>query len=370
LEGDYFSNSNQETFDRIGFIPYETLNDDVHIASGMDVMMFGTASDAAYTQIEDDQGRTFGGSAEGSNVPIIENAMMLPAFGESDPEAPEIFAMPTADHYKVNIFGTGDGTYDASILGGRQNYAITDTEVNEGTLDTLSVQSGPEGRQFVFFSTSDDEKPYTLLVDDQGEDSEGGTQNFYRIDSVIRSDSEALFSIDPWLHTLQYTNRGRTGEITYTVQIFAVLSEESQTLPNDLVIRYNPVTEPYTFTIGALETHTIYVDDWENVTSHSEITAETVGECGNDHQEGNENSLNCPEDVHGISDMYCDGISDDICDPDCTAETDPDCADASDGGDGGLPGGCVPTAADMIPLALISMTLVGLSVRRWRGRGS
>jgi thioredoxin 1 len=383
-EGEPWTNSNavgdDEAFDRIGYIPYGMLHGDVDIPWEWDLLLVTfilPALGSADAQIEDSEGGILGFSEQGPNAPTIENAMILPIFGEPDPNFPTTFAMPMGN-YKINVRGFASGNYSTYILGDSpQGFVIGDAEVSAGTRDTISVQYGTQGRAMLSFTTSDAEKHYSCLVASQDQGEEGGTASeaLFGVNSVISSGSEALFSVDMYPEeedgtahgpALIYSNHGDS-EVTYSMQIYTppVTAEEDWEGLVDIIDNF-PATQVHTYIIGPWETHTIYPKDWSNL-GDSDIIRE-VDVCDDGYCDTHENYVICPQDCpSGVEDGYCDGIEDDICDPDCTAETDdPDCAEASDGGDG-IPGGCgMPTAADTMPLALVSVTLVGLWARRWR----
>jgi rhodanese-related sulfurtransferase len=357
-EGEPISNSNDELFDRIGYIPYSKLAGDVDIPWEFDLLVIGivAALGTADAQVEDGEGATLGFSEEGPDAPTIENAMILPVFGEPDPETPPVFALPMGD-YKINIRGTGSGNYSAYILGDSPHaFAISDAEVSEGTRDTIALQYGAEGRAMLSFSTSDVEKQYSLQIASLGEDNGDATETLYGVtNSTISSGSKALFSVDPDSHSLLYTNYGDTA-VKYSLQIYrATIPPEEMEMANpmgsndvstaaggagiyaDALTATNygaadlgdtidgiQLTEVYTFMIEPMETHILSPEDWSNLPA-SEIVVETE-KCGDGDCGAHENYFTCPEDCpSGAADYYCDGVSDGICDPDCTVGTDPDC---------------------------------------------
>ncbi|MFO8100699.1 MAG: hypothetical protein R6U37_00805 [Dehalococcoidia bacterium] len=117
-EGEPWSNSNDELFDRIGYIPYSKLSSDVDIPWEWDLLIIGIvgAIGSADAQVEDSNGGILGFSEDGPNTPAIENGMILPVFGEPGPETPPVFNVPMGD-YKVHLRGVNNGTYSAYIIG-------------------------------------------------------------------------------------------------------------------------------------------------------------------------------------------------------------------------------------------------------------
>ncbi|MFO7774036.1 MAG: hypothetical protein R6V59_08935 [Dehalococcoidia bacterium] len=312
-DGQLWSNANNEEFDRIIYVPYSKLGGDVDIPLLWDILIVGIISSlgSADAQVEDAQGGILGFSEDGPDAPAIEDAMILPIFGEPAPEFPTTFALPVGD-YKLNIRGTASGNYSAIMLGPSPHaFTISGAGVSEGTRDTISLQYGDQGQATLSFSTSDTAKHYSLDIASLGEYEGDATETLYSImNTRIFSGSEALFSVDPVSHSLIYTNYGDKA-VTYSMQIYrAAISPEGitqetvqpmaayqaeadqdcaggctgaltapgygaddgQAMGNsdaegDLaaVLDDIQITGVYTFTIEPMEKHTISPEDWSDL---------------------------------------------------------------------------------------------------------
>ncbi|MEA1959326.1 MAG: hypothetical protein U9N44_06695, partial [Chloroflexota bacterium] len=99
-EGEWISNSNDELFDRIGYMQYSKLGDDVDIPWEWDLLLIGIlgALGSADAQVEDGDGATLGFSEDGSSIATIEDGMILPAYGDPGAEFPTVFALPMGDY--------------------------------------------------------------------------------------------------------------------------------------------------------------------------------------------------------------------------------------------------------------------------------
>ena len=324
-DGQLWSNANNEEFDRIIYVPYSKLGGDVDIPLLWDILIVGIISSlgSADAQVEDDQGRILGFSEDGPDAPAIEDAMILPIFGEPAPEFPTVFGLPMGD-YQINIRGTASGNYSAVMLGhSPYAFTISGAGVSDGTRDTISLQYGDQGQATLSFSTSDTAKQYSLDIASLGEDNDDMTQTMYSVmDVTVSSGAPAAFSIDPASHSLIYTNYGDTA-VTYSVQIYrATIPHEdvtegivqpmstyraetdqgctggcSDTLtatgagsngpPADsdsytggdlaAVIEGIQMTEVYTFTVEPMERHIVSPEDWSDLPgSEIQVRRESV----------------------------------------------------------------------------------------------
>jgi len=322
--GQPWSDSNNEEFDKIIYIPYSKLGGNVDIPWMWDLLILGVISSAgsADAQVEDDEGRILGSNGDGPDAPTIENAMILPSFGEPDPEAPTMFALPMGD-YRLNIMGVDSGNYSAYILGDSlHGFAITG-EVSEGTRDSISLQFGALHEAQLLFSTSDEAKQYSLHLASLGEDNGDVTETLYSvIDATIYSGSIAAFSIDPVSRALLLSNYGNH-PVTYSVQIYSSIvttevttqgmAQQMSTLQSETVhdctggcvgtstatgagangppadsgsdsegdlaalIEGIQITEVYTFTVEPMERHRVAPEDWSDLPgSPIVVTRESV----------------------------------------------------------------------------------------------
>ena len=324
-DGQLWTNSNNEQFDRIGYMPYSKLGGNVNIPRLWDAataLILGVLG-SADAQVEDGDGRILGFSEDGPDAPTIENGLILPVFGEPVPGIPTTFALPM-DDYKLNIRGTASGNYSAYIMGDSPHiFAISEAEVSAGTTDTISIEFGAPDEAELSFSTSDAEKRYSLQIASLSEEDGDVIETLYTIkDSTISSGSKASFAVDPASHSLLYTNYGDTA-VTYSVQIYRatipaegmtqgtvqpMATHQGETDQNSTAIRAGTlmatgigadrspaqsasntagelaviiddiqVTGVYTFTIDPMERHFVSPEDWSDLpASQIHITRTSV----------------------------------------------------------------------------------------------
>ena len=322
--GQPWSDSNNEEFDKIIYIPYSKLGGNVDIPWMWDLLILGVISSAgsADAQVEDDEGRTLGFNGDDPDAPTIEKAMILPSFGEPDPESPTMFALPMGD-YRLNIIGSDSGDYSAYILGDSLHaFAITG-EVSEGTIDSISLQFGALDEAQLLFSTSDEAKQYSLQIASLNDDAGDVTETLYSVmNTTISSGATVSFSVDPISRSLLLSNYGKK-QITYSVQIYSSIVPPEVTAQGmaqqmsahqpetahdcrggcvgastttgagangppvyagsdgtgDLaaLIEGIQITDVYTFTVEPMEKHIVSPEDWSDLpSSQILVTRESV----------------------------------------------------------------------------------------------
>jgi len=226
-----WSNRNNEEFDRIGYIPYASLNDDVDVPHVWDILIIGVmaAFGSADAAVVDGEGRVLGYGGEGVFLNEIPGAYLLPVYGERDSivENPRLFAVP-AGNYSVKVSGISEGNYSMVFLGDEFGFVLGDVPASAGVTDSVNIH--PQDK-FLSLSTSAGGKLFDVnLVGSEGNISERS----YLVDLVISSGDLVSLGLGEGLD-LFYSFEG-DGPVDSTV----VFENPLSTTPEDVESRRVP----------------------------------------------------------------------------------------------------------------------------------
>ncbi len=324
-----------ETFDRIGYLPYSKFDGDVDIPVGVYVLpgvattfatLIGIIShlSEADAQIEDAEGRILGFKEDGTGISEIPNATILPIYGDgnsSEYPIPQLYVLAPGD-YKMKVRGRTNGSYSGYMLGNLSIFVVHDVEVNENTKDTFSINPSLDTMSI---ETSDAEKTYSLEIVKKLDPEENSSERVFKVkNATIYAGSKAVFRIDPDSNFLTYTNRGDK-EVTYSIefQTTEIPEEDMEDVFNNQQL---PTVYYDDIVIQPMETCILTAENWSDL-NRSEINL-SVETCGDGLCRFGEDIDNCPEDC----DVDSDGIPND--EDNCPDIANPDQDDSDDDGIG------------------------------------
>jgi len=254
------------------FIPYDLLNGPRSMPLSLDGLWDLVMGSATGT-VEDSEGHSIGVAENGTVVNTFPNASFLPALGGQDPDARRYW-LPTGN-YTTRITGTGDGTYNWSVLcDGLGGYALEGAGVKAGSQDTAGItyQEGNPYRGAISYRTSDAQKTYTATQVKRFASDGNDRERVYRIrNATLYSDSEAIINTTADYGALVFTNNGPhtfTFDVEFQGNVVSSDAINRSGMPTSL-----PTAARRGITILPHQTLVIRPDSWLDL-MHSNVTIE------------------------------------------------------------------------------------------------
>ncbi len=156
-------------------------------ASGQYVVILQCPADLLITNLEG--GRI--GLLNKSQINNIVGAFAAMLFSDV-----EVYYIPMGETYTLEVFGTGEGFYDLSVIGVENDiikkYCVTDVRCSESTLDTYIFDFEEES---ISLSTNEDDKRYSMHFHTSVEEN---WDDFYLTDMGLNNNETHIYKVNNW----------------------------------------------------------------------------------------------------------------------------------------------------------------------------